>query len=99
MASIEQTQSRLAVRTSKLQWLEDLIAELIKAKPRESVVQKLMEASGIEYSRDPVMRMQTVLRAIDTHIAEPIEARTSIEFRAKEESKERNRKPIEEESL
>lgn len=81
MASLDKPHERPA-----LDQLEALVSELTRPKPREATIQKLMSANGIEYSRDPVTRMQSVLRALHEHEAPvSIEERTAIRILPKNE--------------
>lgn len=53
-----------AQKYSPLDHLEDLIDELIKDSPEETLVRLHMKAAGIRYSSDPVDRLSTVLTAL-----------------------------------
>jgi hypothetical protein len=44
--------------------LELLVDELIKECPQEARVRACMQAAGLEYTIDPVSRMESVLRAL-----------------------------------
>lgn len=44
--------------------LEDLVNELSKGAPKEDKVQRLMDNLGLNYSRDPIERLELVLRAM-----------------------------------
>lgn len=49
--------------------LENLVDELMKEEPEEQVVKKYMKQTGIQYSDDPVERLNLVLKAL--HFEEP----------------------------
>lgn len=48
-----------------LDHLEELIDELIKDNPEETIVRLHMKAAGIRYTTDPVSRMSLVLEALE----------------------------------
>lgn len=50
--------------TEQLKVLEALVEELIKDQPEEKIVRERMSAAGIEYSRDPIDRINKVLMAL-----------------------------------
>jgi hypothetical protein len=50
---------------SPLDHLEELVDELIKEKPEETLVRLHMKAIGIRYTNDPVSRLNTVLTALE----------------------------------
>ena len=50
--------------TEKLKLLENLVDELLKAEPKESIVKKYMSDAGIEDGKDPVDRINKVLLAL-----------------------------------
>ena len=50
---------------NRIDKLETLVDELIKNVPKENRVRACMEAAGLEYTSDPVLRMKTVLSALD----------------------------------
>ncbi|RYZ72378.1 MAG: hypothetical protein EOP05_11065 [Proteobacteria bacterium] len=54
-----------AQKYSALDHLEDLIDELIKDNPEETLVRLHMKAAGMKYSSDPVSRLSTVLTALE----------------------------------
>ena len=49
----------------ELQQLEVLVDELIKEVPDESLVKNYMEKAGLDYKKDPVSRINYVLKLID----------------------------------
>jgi hypothetical protein len=55
--------------TDRLQLLEVLVDELMKEDPSESVVTKCMTAVGLKDSKDPIDRINQVLKAL--HFEEP----------------------------
>lgn len=56
----------MAVTTNTpLNHLEDLVDELIKDAPEETLVRYHMNAVGIRYTSDPVARLSTVLEALE----------------------------------
>jgi len=50
--------------TEKLRLLEELVEELLKDTPVESVVEKCMNKAGIPDSKDPIDRINKVLLAL-----------------------------------
>jgi hypothetical protein len=54
----------MTTEAKKLQILEVLVDELLKAQPAESLVQKCMSDVGIPDSRDPIDRINKVLMAL-----------------------------------
>ena len=50
--------------TEKLRLLEELVEELLKDDPNEPVVEKCMLAAGIPDSKDPIDRINKVLKAL-----------------------------------
>jgi hypothetical protein len=54
---------------SQLLALENLVNELLKAKPEESRIQSFLNNAGIDDPKDPVKRIQTVLAAL--HFKQP----------------------------
>lgn len=50
---------------NKLEQLEDLVDELIKESPQEARIRSFMKAAGLQYSEDPIERMNSVLTALD----------------------------------
>jgi hypothetical protein len=50
--------------TEKLRQLEELVEELLKDDPIESVVEKCMAQAGIPDSKDPIDRINKVLLAL-----------------------------------
>lgn len=44
--------------------LQDLVTELLKSQPDEEKVKQLMLAVGLEYSEDPIKRMNLVLQTL-----------------------------------
>ena len=52
-------------RVTKLSDLESLVDEMIKLAPREEFVRERMTALGLNYSSDVVVRMSTVLEALE----------------------------------
>lgn len=48
----------------KLSLLEELVDELLKDRPEESVVSERMAAAGIPDSKDPIDRINKVLLAL-----------------------------------
>lgn len=53
----------------RLQLLETLVDELMKDEPSESVVSKCMSAVGLVDNKDPIDRINQVLKAL--HFEEP----------------------------
>lgn len=51
---------------SRLDHLEELVDELIKAKPEPQLVKVHMKAAGLAYSSDPVECMNKVLAALES---------------------------------
>lgn len=45
--------------------LEILVDELIKESPQETRIRTCMKAVGLEYSADPITRMEHVLRLLE----------------------------------
>jgi hypothetical protein len=45
--------------------LEELVDELMKQKPQEERIKAYMKNVGLEYIADPIMRLGTVLQAIE----------------------------------
>lgn len=54
-----------SISDSQMARLERLVDELVKQSPREDVVRERMEAAGLAYSADSIVRMNNVLAAID----------------------------------
>ena len=54
---------------SREEILSFLAEELIKPVPKEDIVKEYMSKVGLEYSTDPVERINTVLQAL--HFQEP----------------------------
>ncbi len=54
-----------SVRVLRLEHLEFLVDELIKAKPQEAKVRRYMEAAGLKYDSDPILCMNMVLSTIN----------------------------------
>jgi hypothetical protein len=52
------------MENGKLEILETLVDELLKAQPEEKVVKKYMSAAGIPDSQDPIDRINKVLLAL-----------------------------------
>lgn len=50
--------------TDRLTILEQLVEELVKDNPTEERVQQCMLAAGLEDSKDPIDRINQVLRAL-----------------------------------
>lgn len=50
-----------AVEAKEVLLLESLINELVKDKPNQVMVKKMMLGQGIPYSSDPVIQLGTVL--------------------------------------
>ncbi|MBK7843986.1 MAG: hypothetical protein IPJ71_09850 [Bdellovibrionales bacterium] len=48
----------------KVENLEALVEELLKAAPEEKLVEERMRLTGIPYSTDPIERINLVLRAL-----------------------------------
>ncbi|MCB0364007.1 MAG: hypothetical protein H6624_13320 [Bdellovibrionaceae bacterium] len=44
--------------------LESLVEEMLKSVPCEKTVKAMMQESGIEYSSDPIERINLVLKAL-----------------------------------
>lgn len=61
----------LLTQDHRIETLEKLVDELMKEQPEESVVQTYMVETGLEYSADPVQRINVVLKAL--HFEEPVE--------------------------
>ncbi len=55
--------------TDRLQLLEVLVDELMKDEPSETVVSKCMNAVGLKDNKDPIDRINQVLKAL--HFEEP----------------------------
>ena len=58
----------LAVKTNEtgdLDRLEELVDELMKQKPQEERIKTYMKNVGLEYNADPIIRLSTVLQALD----------------------------------
>lgn len=55
--------------TDRLQLLEVLVDELMKDEPSETVVTKCMTAVGLTDNKDPIDRINQVLKAL--HFEEP----------------------------
>jgi hypothetical protein len=52
---------------SRLQLLENLINEMIKDSPKEDRIRSCMLAAGLDYTSDPLGRMDKVLAELDQH--------------------------------
>lgn len=50
--------------TEKLHLLEELVEELLRDEPRETIVEKCMSQAGIPDSKDPIDRINKVLLAL-----------------------------------
>ena len=50
--------------TDKLRLLEELVEELLKDEPKESIVEQCMVQAGIPDSKDPIDRINKVLLAL-----------------------------------
>ena len=48
----------------RLEVLEHLVDELMKAEPEDKVVKLYMKQTGIKYSDDPIERLNLVLQAL-----------------------------------
>jgi len=48
----------------KLTALENLVDELLKPSPKESVIDNCMHAAGLDKSKDPIERINRVLSAL-----------------------------------
>ncbi len=59
-------------QSSREEILSFLAEELIKSKPEEDIVKKYMAKVGLNYSEDPVERINLVLEAL--HFEEPTKA-------------------------
>jgi CO dehydrogenase/acetyl-CoA synthase delta subunit len=56
----------VVVKTSeRMTQLESLVDELIKESPQEDRVRTCMLGAGLEYSSDPIERMENVLSALE----------------------------------
>ncbi|MCE3009480.1 MAG: hypothetical protein LW875_02555 [Proteobacteria bacterium] len=42
-----------------------LVREMAKQKPDAAIVKSLMTRAGLEYSKDPILQMSTVLQALE----------------------------------
>lgn len=51
--------------SSDLDQLEELVDELMKQKPQEERIKAYMKNVGLEYTPDPIVRLGTVLQALD----------------------------------
>ena len=49
---------------NRLQTLELLVDELMKEKPEEKLVKSYMQETGLQYTLDPIDRLNTVLKAL-----------------------------------
>lgn len=59
-----------AVRLSteeRLHTLEQLVDELLKDSPEETKVRDFMTLTGIPYTKDPIERINSVLKALHFH--------------------------------
>ena len=52
------------MNSSKLETLEKLVEELMKDQPEEQVVESYMKVTGLEYTSDPIQRINTVLKML-----------------------------------
>ncbi|MCB0421885.1 MAG: hypothetical protein KDD61_12875 [Bdellovibrionales bacterium] len=57
---------------ARIETLEKLVDELMKEVPEESLIKSYMEQSGLQYSKDPIGRINIVLKAL--HFEEPSES-------------------------
>jgi hypothetical protein len=48
-----------------LDQLEELVDELMKQKPQEERIKAYMKNVGLDYIADPIMRLGTVLQALE----------------------------------
>ena len=55
-----------ANETGDLDRLEELVDELMKQKPQEERIKTYMKNVGLEYNADPLIRLSTVLQALDS---------------------------------
>ena len=55
-----------ANETGDLDRLEELVDELMKQKPQEERIKTYMKNVGLEYNADPIIRLSTVLQALDS---------------------------------
>ena len=53
----------------RIQTLEGLVDELLKDNPEENFIKDCMEKTGIPYTKDPIERINYVLKAL--HFKEP----------------------------
>lgn len=65
MKSIKSQKSADLKGDTKLAKLEILVDELIKETPHETRIRTYMKAAGLPYQADPIMRMNSVLEALD----------------------------------
>jgi hypothetical protein len=54
-----------------LHHLEDLVEELIKDNPQDSLVRAYMQAAGLKYTADPVERMKLVFSELEKQRGKP----------------------------
>jgi hypothetical protein len=57
--------SENSVHPDRLELLEELVDELIKESPGESRIRGYMEAVGLTYTADPILRMTRVLEELE----------------------------------
>jgi hypothetical protein len=49
----------------QLHHLEDLVEELIKDKPEDTLIRTYMRAAGLKYTEDPIERMNLVFSELE----------------------------------
>ncbi len=54
-----------ATDINDLDQLEELVDELMKQKPQEERIKAYMKNVGLEYISDPIMRLGSVLQALE----------------------------------
>lgn len=59
----------MEISAERLEILELLANELMKDDPKESLVTEYMDKAGLEDSKDPIVRINQVLKAL--HFSEP----------------------------